>query len=488
MTLEESISKMVGNATPKQQEFFKAKTRHVGYGGAKGSGKSHAIRAKATLLAYEYPGIQMLIVRRTLPELRSNHTLRLMAAYNTFPEAIKYSDKDKEFVFPNGSRLKLGFCDNEADVLQYQGQEYDVIFIDEGTQFTEYQYGWLSACLRGTGDYPKRIYITCNPGGVGHAWVKRLFVDKDYKRSEDPKDYMFIPARVWDNQPLFDADEGYKKTVKELKKKYKVTKLTPKMNREAMWGADYVKTLNSLADEALRKAWLDGDWSVFKGQYFGEFEPDVHVIPEFEIPSYWRKTAAIDYGLDMFAVLWFAVSPDGRVYVYRGYEQDGLIVSKAAIIFRELTQETLHGVYAPPDLWNRRNDTGKSAAQIFAENGVGLIKSSNDRIQGWLSVKEYIQVKREGGKVVEGYPRMLFFNTCSDIIRCLPLLQHDTVKINDVDSKGDHSITHSPDALRYWCSPHQMGSKEPEVIKPDPFHMRRPKQKGVPRNYMLGGI
>lgn len=186
-----------------------------------------------------------------------------------------------------------------TDLNRYQGQEYDFIFIDEATQMEEEVFIALKASLRGANDYPKRIYLTCNPGGVGHSWVKRLFVDRRFLPSEDPLDYRFIPARLSDNQILRERDPSY------------------------------LKALQSLPED-LRRAWLDGCWDVFKGQYFEEFSRDLHVVEPFEIPSSYRRFVAFDYGLDMLACLWFAVSPDGWIYVYRELHQPGLIVSEAA--------------------------------------------------------------------------------------------------------------------------------------------------------------
>ncbi len=184
---------------PKQRQFMLAKTRFVAYGGARGGGKSWAVRQKAKLLALNYAGIKELILRRTFPELRENHILPLNVDLTNI---AKYKETDKSFTFPNGSRLKFGYCDAESDVLQYQGQEYDVIFLDEATQFTEFQYNALTACLRGANGLPKRMYLTCNPGGVGHEWVKRLFIDKKYRPTENPDDYTFIAARVYDNKAV----------------------------------------------------------------------------------------------------------------------------------------------------------------------------------------------------------------------------------------------------------------------------------------------
>lgn len=181
----------LGEPNARQLEFFGAQTRYVAYGGARGGGKSWAVRKKAVLLALRYPDCRILIVRRTLPELRENHTRPLMADLNGI---AVYRETDKTFTFSNGSLIRLGFCANEADVLQYQGQEYDFLFLDEATQLTEYQYMWIASCCRGSNGIPKRIYLTCNPGGVGHAWVKRLFIDRDYHPGERAEDYTFIPA------------------------------------------------------------------------------------------------------------------------------------------------------------------------------------------------------------------------------------------------------------------------------------------------------
>lgn len=471
-----------GKPTKKQAQFLEAQARYVGYGGAKGGGKSHAIRAKATYLAFAYPGIQMLIVRRSFPELRENHTNRLQRAYAEFPEHLKpkYNDDEKAFSFPWGSRLKLGYCADENDVLQYQGQEYDVLFLDEATQLTETQFGWLDACVRGTKAFPKRTYITCNPGGVGHAWVKRLFIDREYRRSEREEDYAFIQALVWDNGPLFEADEGYREALKALKRRYGKDKPPGELKEMAQREATYVKRLNNMPKE-LRRAWLDGDWNVFAGQFFAEFSEEAHVCAPFAIPEGWRRSAAIDYGLDMLAVLWFAVDREGYSYCYRSLEKSGLTVSAAAKAIREAEcGEIIEEHIAPPDLWSRRQDTGRSAADIFAECGVPLIKAGNSRIDGWLCVKEYLRAD-------EGRPKMLFFSSCQPILRSLPRLQHDALHVNDAATEP-HELTHSPDALRYWCSRRQLAPAANTVQLSEGFAPRRRDGSGeVSEEYLIGG-
>ena len=168
---------------PKQELFFTSEKRFTGYGGARGGGKSWAVQRKAVLLACYYAGIKILLLRRTYKDLERNHVRELEPLLRGF---AKYSKQDKVFAFPNGSIIELGYCAAESDAQQYQGIEYDVIFFDEATQFTEVQFSMIYPSVRGTNGFPKRIYLTCNPGGVGHEWVKRLFITRRYKEGENP--------------------------------------------------------------------------------------------------------------------------------------------------------------------------------------------------------------------------------------------------------------------------------------------------------------
>ena len=409
----------LGRPSERQTEFFLAKARYVAYGGARGGGKSWAVRKKAVLLALRYAGIRLLILRRTFPELRENHILPLKSELMGL---ALYKESEKAFTFKNGSRLIFGYCDSESDVLQYQGQEYDVIFMDEATQFTEFQYATLTATLRGANDFPKRMYLTCNPGGVGHAWVKRLFIDKAYRGAERGDDYCFIPAKVTDNPALMEKDPEYVNMLKNL-------------------------------PPGLKEAWLLGKWDVYAGQFFMEFDREVHVIDPFEIPSHWRRYVTMDYGLDMLAAYLIAVDEAGCAYVCRevydgrGREAGarGLIISEAAQRIREMVMgENVYLYLAPPDLWSARQETGRSVADIFREYGIVLTKVSNDRTAGWMALHERLRAD-EAGMV-----RLKIFRGCKNLIRTLPLLQYDEKKPSDT-AKEPHEITHAPDALRYFC-------------------------------------
>ncbi|MBR7082506.1 MAG: phage terminase large subunit [Clostridia bacterium] len=398
----------------KQKRFLLSKTKYTAYGGARGGGKSYALRHKLVLMCLNYPGIRTLLIRRTFPELRENHIrpLQKMLLAKDTPLA-EYSERDKCFDFINGSRLKLGYLADDGDLLQYQGQEFDVIAIDEATQIDEHSFAVLTAALRGANDFPKRMYLTCNPGGVGHGWVKRLFVDRDFRPTENPDEYSFIPAGVYDNDALLALDP------------------------------DYVKQLENLPGE-LKRAWLYGSWDIFSGQFFPEFKEGVHTSPPRELHENVARYLAIDYGLDMLAALFVAVDEGGRAYVYDEIYESGLIVSEAAErILPKLTEGTV--CIAPADLWNRQKDSGLSIAEIFQRCGVYFTKLTPSRIGGWAATKEWLKTDENGQS------RLVIFDNCKNLIRTLPLLLADEKRQGDAATEP-HEITHAPDALRYFCS------------------------------------
>ena len=157
-----SVNVDMGSLNPKQKLFCQARTRYVGYGGARGGGKTHVSRVKAFGGALTYPGIKILFVRREYPELEQTVILPMRKMIPS--ELASYNSTMHMFFFANGSTIKFGHYGDRDDV-EYQGQEYDWIFVDEATQFTEAQFRTLGACLRGGTKIPRRMYLTCNPGG-----------------------------------------------------------------------------------------------------------------------------------------------------------------------------------------------------------------------------------------------------------------------------------------------------------------------------------
>ncbi len=405
-----------GAPNPRQAEFFVSGARHTAYGGARGGGKSWAMRRKLVLLALATPELNALLIRRTLPELRENHLIPLM---RELAGAARYNASERVFRFPNGARLRLGYCDGQNDVYQYQGQEYDAIGMEEATHFTEEQMRFLTTCNRTVKHgFRPRMYYTCNPGNVGHGWVKRLFIDRLYENGERPEDYRFIPARVWDNKVLLAADP------------------------------DYVRALESLPED-LRRAYLDGDWDVHAGQYFREFSRQRHVVEPFELPLWWKRFRSMDWGYnDPCCVLWHAADGDGRVYTYRELYVRAVRADEVAARVRALSEgEKIAYTVASPDMWQKRGAVlkaeggfeGESIAELFAKSGVPLTPADNARVAGWQRVRSYLALAQDG------LPLWQVFAGCGELIRTLPMLTYSRHDREDAADGDDHA----PEALRY---------------------------------------
>lgn len=441
----------LGRPSRTQQEFLRAGTKYVAFGGARGGGKSWAVRCKAALMALRYSGIKIMIVRRTYPELRANHINEMRAALSGVGV---YRDINKEMRFPNGSLIMFRYAANEKDLDKYQGTECDVLFLDEATQFTKEQFDRFKATVRGVNAFPKRIYLTCNPGGVGHAWVKRLFVDRRYKPEERADEYTFIKSLVTDNHALMESNP------------------------------DYIRQLEALPPK-LRKAWLDGDWDIFEGQFFEEFadRPDqymertyTHVIEPFEIPDSWTIYRSFDWGYAKpFSCGWWAVDFDGVAYrileLYGCTETPNEGVKWTADrVFGEIHRiETEHrwlrgkrinGV-ADPAIWNA--EYGESIAQTAARHQVYFDRGDHERLPGWMQVHYRLAFDEQG------FPMMYVFKNCKAFIRTIPLLQYDEHKPEDLDTDGED---HVADEVRYFCMSRPIAPRqapEPDTYKESPM-------------------
>ena len=212
-----------------------------------------------------------------------------------------------------------------------------------------------------------------------------------------------------------------------------------------------------------------------QGAYFKEFTIGIHTCEPFEIPAHWRRYRAFDYGLDMLACYWIALDDHGRAYVYKELYESDLIISQAAAKISEMTEtkENIYETFAPPDLWNRRQETGKSLAELFGESGLYLSKAANNRVQGWLNLKEWLKVTEtadEGKKA-----GLVIFENCTNLIRCLPQLMRDKADPNDVDSKTNHELTHGPDALRYFVAGRPAPAIAPKEKKVVNFSFEQPR-------------
>ena len=404
------------------------------------------------MLAMRYEGLRILLLRRTMPELRENHILPLQAELNGYAQ---YKADERTFVFPNGSRLKLGYCDNENDMLQYQGAEYDVIGFEEATNFREEWMTFIGTSLRTTrADFKPRIYYTMNPGGVGHEYIKRIFIDRNYKEGENPDDYVFIQASVFDNDVLMNANP------------------------------EYIKQLEALPEHK-KKAHLYGDWNVYEGQVFEEFVNDsahyddrlwTHVINPFEIPSTWTIYRSFDFGYAKpFSCAWWAIDYDGRLY--RILELYGCVPNEPNTgvkwspdeIFREIKKtenehpwlrgKKIFGI-ADPAIWDKSH--GESIAGTAEKYGVYFDPGDNKRIPGWMQVHYRLRFDENG------IPMMYIFKNCKGFIRTMPLMTYDEHKPEDIDTSLEDHIA---DETRYMCmaqpiKPVETKERKPEVYDP----------------------
>lgn len=391
---------------PKQKLLKRAVEQFpiVFYGGAKGGGKSKGLQLIMLLRCFAYPGSHGAIFRRTYPELEGNHIRPLFVA---FPQLKRYYNQAKKLLtLPNGSTLEFCHCKNESDVDLYQGREFHDLGIDEAGQWLEAMFRRLLGSNRSSrSDIPARCILTGNPGGLGHGWLKRLFIERRFNSLERPQDYYFIQALVDDNAALMENDPAY------------------------------VYRLNSEPNEALRRAYRYGDWDIFAGQFFQEISKDVHFIEPFTIPRHWNRFGAYDYGFNHPAAFgWFANDEDGNTYLYRELVQAGLRVDQFA---RELNlfedTATLYPIVSGHDCWTQKSTLRDDAqpptvAEQFLTHGISLKRAVIDRVQGAAQLRDYLAWRERPGNK----PRFYIFNTCPITFDTISRMIHDPDHVEDV--------------------------------------------------------
>jgi phage terminase large subunit len=410
-------------------EAFKARSgpTYIMIGGAAGGSKSKGLREVAHEACMTTPQFRVLLLRRTFKELESNH---ILDAQIEAPEmGAECIPSAKVVRYQNGSTLQFGHCETAADAANYLSSEYDLIIFDELVTFEEVQFLLISSRARSTkpGIVPK-VMAGTNPGGPQAHWVRMRFIDKNVDRDQypdyDPDELLFIPSKLEDNPYL---DRNYER---------KLLSLPPEM----------------------RKAYRDGDWDIFPGQYFPEWRKAKHVA-KLEIPASAVWYRAIDGGfVKPGAVLWIACW-DGHAYLRHEWNPVRVLNSDQAKSVKSMTKEfgiaRVRQSVADTSLWTPEKDTGESAAETFARHGVPLIQADKERVNGWKRLREWLN------EAPDGKPWLMVHPDCTYFIRTLPSLISDTTKPEDVDTDGED---HSADALRYWV----MSRPSPEVAKPAP--------------------
>jgi hypothetical protein len=349
-------------------------------------------------------------------------------------DIARYNSTSKILTFMNGSTIEFMYCARDADLQRVQGLEFDIIFLDEAAQMSEWQIKAITATLRGVNDFPKRCYLTCNPGGQGHAYIKRVFIDRQFLETENPDDYTFIQALVDDNTALMESQP------------------------------EYLATLEALPRQ-LREAWRFGRWDVFQGQVFGDFRDDpehyndrrwTHVVAPFPIPPDWTIYQGYDHGYNKpFSCGWYAISPVGRMYRIRelygctGEADVGVqwdvpqIAEKIHDIERDDPNLSGRHIYRIADTAIFATQGGPSIAEQFDECQIYFNKAdSKSRLPGKMQCHYRLAMDEDG------LPMFYVFNTCRNFIRTIPALLYSETDVEDVDTKMEDHIY---DEWRYVC-------------------------------------
>ena len=388
----------------------------VGLGGARGPGKSHAIMAQIGLDdCQRVPELKFLFLRKVQKAAKESFEDLIRTVFRNIDYA--YSSSDHRLVFPNGSRIIIGGYKDDKDLDGYLGIQYDGIAVEEATLITEDKLDKILGSLRTAKDnWRPRMYVSSNPGGVGHQWFRKRLV---------------IPAREHKETSTRFIFSTYKNNA-FLNPEYRV----------------YLENLKG----PLGRAWRDGDWDVFEGQAFPAWSYDDHVLPYNafpDVPEHWVKWRAIDWGnAAPFCCLWLTREPDTRrIIIYREAYQAGLTVPQQARMILEMTppNEKIEITYADPSMWakNTVKEATTSTAEEYGNAGVHLTKADNDRLSGKRKVDELLV------NLPDGMPGFQVRENCANFIRTFPVLTRDEHNPEDVNSDEED---HAYDAFKYGLS------------------------------------
>lgn len=418
--MDKSLRELI-NPSPRQEEFLKAtdQYKYLLYGGAKGGGKSHILRwALVRRLLYwaqtGHTGVRVGLFCENYPALKDRQITKIQ---KEFPRWL--GDLSDSQIEGMSFRLKPEWgggvlaLRNLDDVSKYASSEFAICAVDELTKNPREVFDQLRSITRWPGIEDTGIWGGTNPGDIGHLWVKKLWIDRQFdKEDPSPDQFYFVKSLPTDNPHNSQS---------------------------------YLNELKSLP-EKLRKAYYDGNWDIFEGQYFGEWNKEVHVVKPFEIPASYKRFRAYDHGRTAPATCgWYALDYDGRLFKYREFYQKGLNVDQiAAEINRLSTGESYEYSVADPAIFANIGFVdkfgGQTIAESFARQGIQFFPASNRRLDGWNLMHQYLFYDEHH------LPKLNYFSTCSDSIRTIPALVHDEHKPEDLDTMGED---HAADIDRY---------------------------------------
>jgi len=441
-TKQVKLSELI-NPSPKQREFLRAidNYKYVLYGGAKGGGKSYILRWALIKLLVKWAkeghlGVRVALFCEDYPSLKDRQITKIQTE---FPGWLgRLADSNIE-----GMSFKLRpeygggviALRNLDDPSKYASSEFACAAVDELTKNEQKVFDQLRSIVR----WPKierTLFIAgTNPGGIGHSWVKKFWVDKEYEPTEpEPQEFYFIQAFAKDNPHL---------------------------------SQNYIASLQGLPED-LRKAYLEGSWDLIEGQYFNEWRADRHVVEPFTIPDTWKKIRCIDHGRAApTACLWGAIDYDGKLWWYREYYKAGEDADINAAEIARLSEGEEYAFTVLDSACFAKTGAGETIADIYSRNGVTCLPSHKNRLAGWALMHEYLR-----GDSVD-YPKMVFFNTCTNSIKTIPTLIHDEKKPEDLNTKGED---HAADAINYALQMLEEGSS-PEPLDPIERRLKAMKDK-----------
>lgn len=501
---------------PKQQELLEAvlfsSFIYLGYGGARGGAKSHGVRDVAATISFKL-NLTVLIFRRIREELLNNHVYPFLKHY---PFLRKYFNKQELVIYHPITGLpaiKFGYAETNEDIEKFQGTEYAVIFIDEATKCTQYQIEFLSTCNRDPQEiFVPKMVLTMNPGGVSHAYVKRIFIDKVYLPNENPSDYYFIQAFVWDNwywvrkQLRLEVEELLNKAKNKIEySKEEFTKImttmyyswTDEKRKEyCLKHSSYAKRLSTLPHD-LMMAFLLGDWTVFAGMFFKGLDIKKQIIKPFKIPDGWKLYASLDPGFSSpcsFSIS--AVDYDWNIYRVANYYESGRSAPQHAeavysfIKNLKLTNGRMpERIVADPSAWQKRDrfaavEDLRTFADHFNEAGIFLEKGVNDRVTGWWNMKDFMTRKEKDGK----HKYLIFDGYNKPFVDQLLGTMSDNKQSEDIEGRGNNPDVedHAIDEERYKL---MMVSESIPAKKVDPIEQMLEEELGNDDdNYSVMGI
>ena len=459
ITLEQQEREVVFQPNPgPQTDFLAASEREVLYGGAAGGGKSYGLLADP-MRYFANKNFNGIILRRTNDELREL-IWKSQEMYPKIYPGAKWQEKKSQWVFPSGAKLWMTYLERDEDVLRYQGLAFSYIAFDELTQYaTPFAWNYMRSRLRTTDpDLPLFQRATTNPGGRGHGWVKKMFVDPA------PANKRFIATDIDTGEPMVFPENHERAGEPLFYRRFIPASL--KDNPYLMQDGQYEANLMALP-EMQRRQLLEGDWAVADGAVFPEFKQSVHVCDPFDIPDDWRRFRSCDYGYSSYsAVHWFAIDPSYEtLYVYRELyvsKHTGKDLAKA-VLNAERGESIQYGVL-DSSCWHNRGQIGPSIAEEMISMGCRWRPSDRTagaRVSGKNRFHEVLKVDEDTGQA-----GIVFFNNCRQIIADLPVIPSDPKGSDDIDPR--FASDHAYDSVRYGImsrprafSPFDMGRGVP---------------------------